>query len=462
MQDGGRCRVCMKLRSPSSRLKVAAGASEPKPWTRLSETYILRQLTIKLCFTLVALVAVVPAAYSQEPSAPTCTLATPEPPLVRANGESELLEDVFLTCVSTQPSVSVLIDVDLILNTNLTSRITNPETMATEALLLIDDPKPGVANTSNGYPYFGQVRGTPGILAGSMGSGNVYQATQVMGGGGGCCETNAGLILNTMVAWRGVPYVTGGTRTFRLTNIRANVASLGSSSVTALVNISPTTSVTIANPQIVVARGAEALHFTSVPLKGVVGLKLSFAEAFPNAFKKRIENTIGGPLTVKNQDLPGEAFCSESGFTPRFASPISGAIGKADTGVRLLARITGIPPGVSTLSSPKQVLSSAGDLIANLILPPFGSNFAEGTTTNGKGDGVVSVSAGHTAELLYDVTGAPPYAGKDGCQHLDTFNISVVPSSPVALTSVVVTGQLAPVDPASDASSTAPEPRFRP
>jgi hypothetical protein len=67
------------------------------------------------------------------------------------------------------------IDVVLALNVNLSRRITNTATMATESLLLIDDPKPGVANTSDGFPYFGLMLGTPGILAGASGSGNVYR-----------------------------------------------------------------------------------------------------------------------------------------------------------------------------------------------------------------------------------------------------------------------------------------------
>src|SRR5579863_3468164 len=162
-----------------------------------------------LSFAITTLVIALPAVYS----APiTCTLATPTPPMVAANGESELVEDVFVTCVSTAPSQSVVMNLEVILNTNLTSRITNTVTMAMEPFLLIDDPKPGVANTSNGFPYFGQVLGTPGILAGASGSGNVYQGTQAS---------------PTAVEFVGVPYVTGGTRTFRITNVRSNVAMVG-------------------------------------------------------------------------------------------------------------------------------------------------------------------------------------------------------------------------------------------
>jgi len=409
----------------------------------------------KLSFALAVFAAAIPAAYSQTPTPPTCTLATPTPPSVAANGGAELVEDVYITCVSTEPSQSVLMNVALALNTNLTSRITNTATMETETLLLIDDPLPGVANISNGFPYFGQVLGTLGVPAGSPGSGNVYQATQAPAGGGG--------VLANLVEWAGVPYVTGGTRTFRITNIRGDVSLIGINPVSAVVQIavgggSPT--VTIINPQITVANGATALNFTSGPLIGAIGLDLNFAELFPTAFKKRIENTVG-PLTLNYQDVPGVPYCTESGFTPEFVSLTPGAIGLADTGVRLLATIEDIPPGAFVLIVPDRVVSSSGELVAHRVLPPFATNFTGGTVTTSAGDSLVFVS-GHAAELLYEVTAAAPFLGINGCAALDTFHIGVFPFFPVPMTSAVVTGEFAPVDPTRFASATAPEPRFQP
>ncbi|HTC87804.1 MAG TPA: hypothetical protein VK686_05865 [Bryobacteraceae bacterium] len=403
-----------------------------------------------LSFAITTLVIALPAVYS----APiTCTLATPTPPMVAANGESELVEDVFVTCVSTAPAQSVVMNLEVILNTNLTSRITNTVTMAMEPFLLIDDPKPGVANTSNGFPYFGQVLGTPGILAGASGSGNVYQGKQALSGGS---------VLENVVLFEGVPYVTGGTRTFRITNVRANAALLGINPVNAVVAITTDIAIDIVNPEITVANAITPLKFTSGPIAGAVGLDLSFSELFPTAFKKRIENTIGGPLTLKHQDEPGTAYCTESGFTPGFESLTAGAAGLADTGVRLLARLTGIPPGVTTLTVPNQVTSLGGSLVAHRVLPPFGAHFAKGAITTAPGDSTVSVSATHTAELLYDVTAAAPYLGETGCGVLDNFNITVIPSLPVSMTSTVVTGELAPLDSVAKASATAPEPRYIP
>jgi hypothetical protein len=130
--------------------------------------------------TLLALtfgVASLAPLYSQVSGPITCTLNSAPPPSVRANGASELVHDVVMTCTNPGPSVSTIVNIQIFLNVNLTSRIMNPVTKLTEGLLLIDDPLPGVANTSNTFPYFGQVLGTPGVAAGAPGSGNVYQAT---------------------------------------------------------------------------------------------------------------------------------------------------------------------------------------------------------------------------------------------------------------------------------------------
>jgi hypothetical protein len=398
----------------------------------------------------VVLVAAFEAPYAQPV---TCSLAAPAPPSAPASGESELVSDLLLTCTTTEPSQSIIINVEVILNTNVTSRITNTTTNANEALLLIDDPKPGVPNTSNTFPYFGQVLGTPGILAGASGSGNVYQVKQL---------TSGGVVEQNGVLFEGIPYVTGGTRTFRLTNIRADVSLLGPNPVNAIVSINTDIAVDITDPEVTVASGVYALKFTSGPLAGAVGLDLSFSERFPEVFKKRIENTIGGPLTLNHQDEPGKVYCTQSGFTPGFESLTTGDVGVANTGTRLLALFTDIPVGVAVLTVPNQVTSSSGELVAHRVLPPLGADFASGTVTTATGTSTIAVSAAHTAEVLYEVTAASPYLGINGCGALDTFSIGVVPSIPVSLGSAIVTGALAPLDSIDTASATAPEPRFKP
>jgi hypothetical protein len=116
------------------------------------------------------------------------------------------------------------------------------------------------------------------------------------------------------------------------------------------------------------------------------------------------------------------------------------AIGFADTGIRLLARFTNIPAGVSTPILPNQVTSSSGDLVVHRLLPPLGTHFAAGTVITAAGNSTVSVSAALTAELLYKVTAPASYLGVNGCGTLDIFHISVIPSLPVSVSSTTVTG----------------------
>jgi hypothetical protein len=406
-----------------------------------------RQCVFSLAFAILA--AAVPPAYSQA----SCTLATPTPPPAASNGEAERVEDIAMTCTSSAPSESILINVQVTLNVNITSRIENTTTLANEALLLIDEPLPGVPNISNGFSYFGQVLGTPGILAGSPGSGNVYQGMQVSSGG---------VVDQRAVIFEGVPYVTGGTRIFRINNVRADVASIGINPIAANVDIITNVAVGITNPVITVAVGADPLHFTFAPLPGAPGWVLTFAETYDSAFRKRDENTVGGPLTLNHQDVPGKPYCTESGFIPGFEALTHGVAGLADTGVRLLSVFTALPASVTSLTVPNQATSSSGLLVAHRVLPPFGPTFALGTVNTATGDSTVPVTSTHTAELLYDVTAAAPFLGVNGCAAMDIFTIGVIPSPSTTMPSPTVKGYLAPIDNFPEASAAAPLPRFMP
>lgn len=399
-------------------------------------------------FVLASALSMLAPLYPQAPLGPSCTVsATPRD--VNSNGASELTSDLFMTCVSTAPSVSTLVNISLFLNVPLTSRITNPLTLETEVLLLIDEPQPGVPNTSNTFPYFGQVHGTLGVAAGAPGSGNVYQAKSF--------ATNE-------VVWVGVPYVTGGTRTFRLTNIRADAAALGGSgAIMSDIAISGPVSVLISSPVATVAQASPGLNFSSsIPASPTGALDLHFKENFTEAFLKRIENTPGGPLTAIHQDVPGFSYCTQSGFTPEFSAVTPGAIGSATTGTRLLARLSNIPPSVFVIILPNEVTSSSGNLVAHRVFPPLGPTFAGGTVSTFGGLSFEFVGSAHKADLLYEVTAAAPFQGRNGCLALDEFDIRTFGFFPVSLAPVNVTGHLAPVDPTATASATAPEPRFLP
>jgi hypothetical protein len=380
------------------------------------------------------------------------------PNLVRADGEAELVGDMSLLCVheiTFAPLPTVFIDIDLFLNVEVTSRITNPAKKLTEALLLIDEPQPGVPNVSNGAPYMGQVLGTPGFVPGQPPSGNVYQ---------GKLETG------NMIRWTEIPFNPNGSRIFRFVNVRANAFILGGGgTVTAFVNVSsksPAIAINITTPNAaVVAFPLPAMTFTSSLVAEVPSaLNLSFQEGFAESFKKRIENTNVGPLTAVKQDVPGTIYCTESGFIPEFSLVNANSIGSATTGTRLLVHFDKLHPSMGSLVVPEQVTSSSGQLVAHRVIPqtPLGADFSGGNISLDIGTSFLPIGPSQEGDLVYEVTSAAPYAGQNGCGMIESFNIPVHAFHPVPMKNVQVTGHLAPMDTIGDASAKAPTPRFHP
>ena len=151
------------------------------------------------------------------------------------------------------------------------------------------------------------------------------------------------------VTFFGVPVVPpgAGTRRFRITNLRAlppPASAAGLAPIQAFVSIWGPMAIPVTNPMLIVGFVSNGLNFSHLPMLN--NLVLKFEEVFPSAFKKRIENNAGGPLTAIKQNHPGILHCTESGFNPDFTAVTPGATGSANTGTRLAAKITGIPVGV--------------------------------------------------------------------------------------------------------------------
>jgi hypothetical protein len=386
------------------------------------------------------LAAVAATAYSQ---ALDCTLGPTVVPSVRTEGEAEPVGEVLVVCSGGTPSASTPINITLTLNTNITSLTLGTGAVRSEALLLIDDPTPDAVNTSNGFSYNGQVLGTPYVAAGAHGSGNVYLAEQ---------STPAS------VTWSGVPFVApgpSGTRTLRLTNIRANATALPVVSGLSPVLASVSATIPIGNSSsIYVAFAAQGLAFSaSVPGPGTANL--TFTEGLPGAFRERIVPATG-PFTMARQDLPGYVYYSESQFTPCFtfgncSSPPAGSIGLATTGTLLLARMTRLGATAASVSAPNQVLSETGFLTAYLMVG--------GQPVLAVGNSSLPITGG-SVNILYEVTGSIAFA-------LDAFTIPAAlfdsSGAPLAYPAhAVFSGYLAPVNSTPTASSTAPRPRFAP
>lgn len=267
----------------------------------------------------------------------TCNAAAGVPPIVRAEGLTELVGDIVLTCTGGNPSQQFLANFQVFLNTNITSRLLGSD--LTEALLMIDEPTspttngplclaPSGGNSSTGVAC----NPTPGALGytGQTGTYTVFRATTT---------TQA-----SAVVWPGVPVTppgTTGVRIIRITNIRANAAAIGASStlipnqITAFISVSPSNSIAINNPQQTVAYVQRGLGFDvrncenngggnpSTPQcvnlnnnvfgdpnrsgATVATFGVRFQEQFQTAFKTRI---AAGQIRSR----PGDVYNTESGF----------------------------------------------------------------------------------------------------------------------------------------------------
>ena len=174
-------------------------------------------------------------------------LVTADAPVLRSEGATELTGPIRIACFGGDPTTVHFLNLDLLLNTPITSAVTGPDPEETEAMLLIDDPRPGVMNTSNRVTYAGQVKGTPGVAPGppggpgAAGSGNVYQAFRAPG-------------LPNRLMWNGIPFVPapgGSARILRIVNVRADVTRLPAqpnnpASVTAFLSSTPIPALPIA------------------------------------------------------------------------------------------------------------------------------------------------------------------------------------------------------------------------
>lgn len=392
----------------------------------------------KLFFALSAAAFFIGSANAQQ--AFTCTSNAGVPPLVRSQGLTESVGDVVLNCTGgvptplTTPTATVVPqnNVQIFLNTNVTSRLLNTTTNLSEALLMIDEPSAALGQqrvcTPGPCSIFGQAA-TPSAAginyATTAGIPNVFQGTQAA---------------PNSISWLGVPIDppgSTGVRIIRITNIRANANQLGVSStliptqIVMFISVTGNSQVAINNPQQTVAYIQNGLTFavfagnttstTGVPVSlqqcvnnnsaqstdntsgtGLTGTKLtlnlSFTELFATAFKIAV---LGGKATPAAQNAPGTSYNTESAFySPTWtgATSCSGSAtancytgtanatgnltnaGLADSGTKLIARFNNVPAGVVLYVAVSQNTTSSAGAAASLISTDI--NGANGSLPN--------------------------------------------------------------------------------
>jgi len=306
-------------------------------------------------------------------SAFTCVANAGVPPIVRSEGVTELVGDLLLNCTGGTPTPATttiagvpvpvpipLSNVQVFLNTNITSRLINASNYS-EATLTIDEPFPGAQP-----PFPPGTTGVTGatqtqVACAAVNSTNcaIYGVATASGAGidgvhaavgtngpynGGTYTINdsdttlyrynvfQGLQNGAnSVVWLGVPIDapgTTGSRVIRITNIRANACQLGVSStliptqIVAFISVNGSQQVTINNPQqtvafiqpgLVISSGTATypqcttVNTTLISSSNSGGITeaaidLTATEGFASSFKVRnyaqIENSSGASLAT--------------------------------------------------------------------------------------------------------------------------------------------------------------------
>jgi len=345
----------------------------------------------------------------------SCIASVAVPPTLRAEGLTELIGDIVITCSGgVTPSVGSVIptaNVTVSLGANVTSRLmsyaqvnpsaqTNPNT--SEALLLIDEPGSGLTmgsygvmgcpNASGGCPVAGYgpteqqylcgasgpgVTGLPFSSVGAGPTGCVEYVNQISGNGDFIASTTstvsaapppgpnmfAGVSSGNQVAFYGIPILppasSGTARIFRITNVRLNANALaggglaGTQSVIASIAISSNTSVLVTNPTPIVGFIQPGLNLANMGARNAIN-----NGGFGNPNLQQCSNqgvgTGSNSGVLRFQENFGTAFKTR-------VSPTITATGQASTIQNIPGTIYNSESGfVTNLPSMSQYNSTAG------------------------------------------------------------------------------------------------------
>jgi len=437
-----------------------------------------------------------------------CSTNAGVPPVVRAEGHTELVGDIVLVCTGGVPAQGTfLANFQLFLNTNVTSRLLADG--LSEALLLIDEPgstsgapfcvSPSAASNSTLAPSC-----NPAAAASyQTGTYNTFKAQPANG---------ANQAANAALVWAGIPFLPPGsnsTRTIRITNVRANAAGVPASTslvptqIFGFLSISASTSLALNNPQQAVAFVLPGMAFdirncsggtsgvpasfvqcTSQPggsntlynnpsAAGPFGaqLGLRFTEGFQTAFKTRID-------PGQNLSIPNVVYNTESGFVRTDQSNLAG-VGVADTATRVAARFTNVPAGTRIFVSVRSVRSTTntdiGTTTADAVLvsadasgsgtgiPVTGSTTLSCTGLDNSAAAEVQITSG-SGIAVWEVTAANSSVIDRLFFYMAVATAANTPNNLPGLGQSSVTGSFAPFyaanSAANAASSTLPIPRF--
>ena len=307
-----------------------------------------------------------------------CTASVAVPPTLRAEGLTELIGDIVLTCTGGQAQVAgqpiPTANITVSLGTQVTSRLlgnNGGNANSSEALLLIDEPGATLPAVVAGFgPAAPQTLCNDAPAAGMVGAGPggcVEYAKNVPLNGGTLQVMSSsstailtapnvfqGVVNANQVSFPGIPVLApvsaGITRVFRMTNIRANATALGTGlagtvALVASISISGSTSLPINNPTLTAgfiqsglstavrnnnntgalsSSGASYNQCSSQSLTAQAGgvAILQYTENFGTAFKTRVaarplataDSAVNNALSYNGQAGPGTAVQNIPGY----------------------------------------------------------------------------------------------------------------------------------------------------
>jgi hypothetical protein len=425
-----------------------------------------------------------------------CIASSGNPPIVRSEGVTELVGDVLLQCAGgTSTPIGVNIpqsNIQIFLNTNVTSRILNTTTNLSEATLLIDEPYPSNPNPSTAPQAAGTTTtqlscqatnqancaiigigggtGAVGPYNGAPGHYNIFQGYQVPG------VTNS-------IAWLGVPVDAPGTlglRTIRITNVRANACNLAGGATTSLIPtiitmfiaVNGSQQVLISNPSLTVGYIEQGLlssnktgTFTQCNSvnPGATAFSTGFAgliavtatEGFASSWKVRNYAQVvamqQNSSALALQNVPSFPYNTESGFVATaIGGAVTGAPGVADAGTQLQFNFAGVGAGVSLFVPTTLTFTSPGYV---------GAQAGYAVLVSGAPGGAVTVS-GTGASVTYEVLFAYPNITESATLSVGVSYTSNTTQNLPALGTSQISVNFAPLSSVPTASSSAPIPRF--
>ena len=440
-------------------------------------------MLVVLVIGVSATVALVSPAQAQT-TALQCTGQTAVPPLLRAEGTTELVGDVVISCKGGTPlgvgAVVPTANITMFFPTSVTSRIVAQTASGplTEANLLVDEPSPATqvacptvtcsaAVPPGGDPYDGQTW----VDQNSVTHTDYNEFSAVLGVLGNPRQTNA-------LTWFGVPIEAPGegTLTLRFTDVRVNASGLGGSG--ALPTQVPTdisvsggsAGLPINNAQLTVGFVLRSLTSSVFSAPGVRGPSsvpqcgeptsvtptVTATEGFADAWKTRLSSGASSaslpppPIEGADFDTPGSVSVTESGFVNQEQL---GVAGLADFGTRLRLTLSG-PAGVTAQLPTQIALAPAGS--GTTIEGQFQMvQSASGLYNPTQGQSVSVSLSGATTTVVYEVVSSTATA-------LELANIPVTVSVPSGTPPGAVVAELsyAPISAVPVVAGPGPIPQF--